>query len=199
MGMTNRRPLKFGGSRRPRGPSPSSSASVKAALAANPHNNLLPPAPAETNETARRNEIYAAVKILFHDGLLAHEILDQYPVEREWMKDEIGDWEVIYRREQLAFLDQQNRTAPRFGEIKAAATKGDYLPMPPADIDKPHLKAVGIKVIVWRAETGEPIEELVWFPKSQIKDGKASRWIVDKKRADLENKFPMAHVENFPG
>lgn len=198
--MENKRPFVKGRIKIKRGASPSSSKAVKEALAANPHNNLLSNADdIEAAEAARRNDIYKIVKEMFHDGLLAYEILEEFPDERSWMADKIADWEVIYRREQLAFLDRQERTKPVFGEVKTAATKGDFLPMPPVDIDKPHLKAVGLKVTVWRSDTGEPVEELVWIPRSQMKDGMASRWIVDRIRADLEEKFPMSLVENLPG
>jgi len=41
-------------------------------------------------------------------------------------------------------------------------------------------------------------EEVVWFPRSQIKDGKVPKWLVDKKREEVEAKFPGATIANFP-
>ncbi|MFT4562274.1 MAG: hypothetical protein ACI9BW_002018 [Gammaproteobacteria bacterium] len=183
-------------------PSPSSSKAVAAAIAACPHNNLLPPPSPEIAETARRAAFYGEVRDHLEQGLLGHEILALFPQEEHWMHQEMSLWEVIFRREQIDFIENLDKPAPKFTagtpKPKLQAVVNDYLPPPELAIDNPDKKAVAIKATVWRSDTGEGVEELVWFPRSQIKDGKASAWITGLKRKELEEKYPVASITNFP-
>ena len=183
-------------------PSPSSTRAVAAEMAASPHADVLPPPDPAIKETARRAEISNEARALLYQGLCAHEILERYPEESHWMAEHVRDWEVVHRREQMDVVEGQDKPAPKFSAPAPAPAspkpKDGYLPLPPVDVDKPKFKSVGIKATVWRSDTGEGVEEMVWWPRKLIKDGKVSQWIVDKKRAELEEKYPVQSIDNFP-
>lgn len=189
--------MAYGKMKREKSRTPSSSGAIKAAIAAAPHADLIPPPDPQEIETARRAEVSNEARGLFHKGLLAHEILERYPNE-PWMADHIGDWEVVFRREQIQFVEGLDKPQPKFSPPKPIASSGDVLPLPPIAIDKPHLKAVAIKVDVCSGDTGEVTEEMVWFPRSQIKGGTVPRWLVGKKLEELEKKFPGASFDGLP-
>ena len=183
-------------------PSPSSSGAIKLAVAACPHANLLPPPDPMIAETARRAEVSNEARGHFYAGLLGHEILARYPEENHWMAEKMGEWEVVFRREQIQFIENLDKPTPKpkFTPAPPApkAAKSEYLPLPPIDVDKPKLKSVGITATIVRSDTGEVVEEMVWWPRKMIKGGKVSSWIVGEKRKELEAKFPIASIENFP-
>lgn len=192
--------MQYGKFKRSKSPSPSSSIAVKEALSEGPHKDLLPPPDPMIAETARRAAITNEARELFYDGLLSHEILERYPDERHWMGREIGDWEVVFRREQLQFVENADKPAPKFNapSPRRNSSRGAMLSLPALAIDKPHLKAVAICVEVCDPKTRAVTEEMVWFPRSQIKDGNAPHWLVGKKREELEAKFPGASFEGLP-
>ena len=189
--------ISYGKRERGKNPSPSSTRTVAAEVAARPHLDLLPPPDPMIKENERRAEVSNEARSLFHTGLLAHEILDRYQDEAHWMSAKVGEWEVVYRREQLAFLEGQDKPAPKFS-APAVKRNDDYLPMPEIEVDKPHLKAVGVKTTVWRSDTGEAVDELVWIPRKFIKGDQVKKWIVDRKLEELEAKYPIASIDNFP-
>lgn len=190
---------EYGRIKRGEAASPSSSGAIRMALVAHPHANLLRPENPQIAETARRSAFYDVVRGRFEAGMLAHEILDRYPEERHWLQAKLGDWEVVFRREQLDFIENRNQPEPIFSATEAQqSVEADYLPLPALEVDKPHLKAVAIKATVWRSDTGKAVEELVWLPRSQIKEGMVSKWIVDKKRKEIEAKYPVKSIDNFP-
>lgn len=182
----------YGTFKRSNGASPSSSGSIDAAIAAAPYANLLPREDPQIAENARRAAPYDEVREKFHAGLLGHEILELFPNEQHWMPEKMGEWEVVFRREQVQFIEVQDKPAPTFTAPKMRkVVSSDHLPLPELEVDKPHMKAVAIKVTIWRSDTGEGVEELVWFPRSQIKNGKAAKWIEDKKREEIEARYPV--------
>lgn len=191
--------MQCGKLKRDRTISPSSSAAVKEALARAPHANLLPP-DLEAIETARRAEILNGAKVLFNDGLLAHEILERYPAEHHWMAERIADLEVVFRREQIQFVENQNKPTPVFNAPKPSrrSAESNMVPLNKIAIDRPHLKAVAIKVELCHTKTGELTEEMVWFPRSQLKRGEVPAWLVKKKREELEAKHPKATISGLP-
>ena len=191
----------YGKIKREKAPSPSSTRAVTAAAKACPHANLIPPESPEVRETARRAALYDEVKPHFYSGLLAHEIIALFPDEAHWMKHKIGEWEVVFRREQLQFVESQNAPAPKFAPSKPAArAKTNNLYEMPEIIDERDL-SVAINVTVVNQDTGECHDKKVFFPKSQLKDGRATKWIVDTKRKELEDEFvgkgPI-ELQNFP-
>jgi len=196
--MENVMTMAYGKFKREKARSPSSLGAIKAAIAASPHADLVPPPDPQIAEDARRAEVSNEARVLFHDGLLAHEILEHYPDE-PWMADKIGEWEVVYRREQIQFVEGMDKPAPTFTPPAPKAPVGDVLELPVLAIDKPHLKAVAIRVEVCCNKTGEVCEEMVWFPRSQIKDGTVPKWLVGKKREELDKKYPKAIIEGLPG
>ena len=44
----------------------------------------------------------------------------QFAMYTHWMKYKIGDWEVVFRREQLQFVESRNAPAPKFAPAKPA-------------------------------------------------------------------------------
>lgn len=103
------------------------------------------------------------------------------------MQPKMGEWEVEFRREQIHFIEGGKAAAPQQNDYTdlvqnpgykppekkpdkpAPQNKDkDYLPLPTVAIDRP--KAIAMNVTVWRGDTGEGVEEMVWFPKSQLKN-----------------------------
>lgn len=191
--------MAYGKFKREKSRSPSSSGAIKDAIAAGPHADLIPPPDPMIAETARRAEVSNEARGLFHKGLLAHEILERYPHEAHWMAERVGDWEVVYRREQIQFVEGLDKPAPQFTPPKPTAVAGgDMVPLPSIAIDKPHLKAVAINVEVCCSKTGEVTDDMVWFPRSQVKGESVPKWLVGKKREELEKKFPGASFDGLP-
>jgi len=180
--------------------SPSSTAAVSEMMAALPHSDLLRPKDAATIEEERRAIVSNEAREFFKDGLLAHEILEQFPDE-PWMAEKIGEWEVVYRREQIAFIEGQDKPAPKFAPTPLKVSKpsdNEYLPLPALAVDLPDKKAVAINVTAWRSDTGEGVEMLVWLPRSQIKGDTVAQWIVDKKREEIEAEYPVSKIDGLP-
>jgi len=190
--------MAYGKFKREKSRSPSSSIAVKEAIATAPHADLLPPPDPMIAETARRAEVSNEARGLFQQSLIAHEILERYPEEKHWMAEHIGDWEVVYRREQIQFVEGLDKPVPAFTPPKPKAPAGDMMALPSIAIDKPHLKAIAIAIEICCRKTGEVTEDMVWFPRSQVKDGQVPKWLVGKKREELATKFPKATFEGLP-
>ena len=172
---------------------------VKAKLAEAPHGDLLRP-DLEGIETARRAELVNEAQEFFHDGLLSHEILERYPEERDWMKDRLADLEVVFRREQIQFVESIDKPKPVFSAPKPERQPkpGSMVSLPALAIDRPHLKAVAISVDVCSNKSGEITEEMVWFPRSQVENGEVPKWLVEKKLEELQKKHRNCCFSGLP-
>lgn len=50
-------------------------------------------------------------------------------------------------------------------------------------------KAAAFRAIIRGSQSEEEIEKLVWFPKSQMRDGKVPGWLIEERKKELLNEI----------
>ena len=70
---------------------------------------LLPLVTRTLVKQAEQDQFYREkVWTAFREGLAAYEILEKYPEQAEWMKDNIGKWEDDFMRRQVEYVKRRN-------------------------------------------------------------------------------------------
>ncbi|NOX50284.1 MAG: hypothetical protein GXP16_07075 [Gammaproteobacteria bacterium] len=139
------------------------------------------------------------MRALFDRGLLGHVILERFPEEQHWMCKKMGDWEVIYRREQIQFIEGRGKPKPIFSDApKLKVSDDDYLPLPALATDKPHLKAVAIKATVWRSDMGEGVENWCGFRAARSRTVRCRNGLLTKSVKRSRLSFPAQRSITFP-
>ena len=106
-------------------------------------------------------------------------------MQNRWVKNEGEQLTVNQETFNRNFLELANKTKVK--EEERAFKDGFHdLPL----IERETEKAVAVNATLTREATDEVISRMVWFPKSQLKNGQAPGWLINAKLKRLLSGIP---------